>query len=325
MAQVIVYRLQPWPVVDELVRRMCPTGFRLDEMARDAGQDERSAKLLEADFLMGSWVTTTVKLTQDDFKAMRKLKLIQLMSAGYEHVDLDQAERYGIPVAHFGGSNASVVAEHTLLLILALYRKLVQLNAGVKSGAWRTGEPVLHELRGKRVGIIGMGYIGREVASLLRGFRTETVYFSRTRLDVRAEQELGVHYVALDELLRTSDVVSLHVALTSQTRGMLGARELALMKPGSLLINTSRGAIVDEAALAAALTEGRLGGAGLDVLEQEPPDLSAAWLRLDNVILTPHNAGSATEVWERVVNTCFANIARVARGEAPQHPAKKLD
>jgi phosphoglycerate dehydrogenase-like enzyme len=325
MAQVILYRLQPWPVVDELVRRMCPAGFNLVEMARDADSDERHAKLAEADFLMGSWVTTTVKLTEDDFKAMRKLKLLQLMSAGYEHVDLDLAEQYGIPVAHFGGSNASVVAEHTLLLILALYRKLTQLNAGVKSGAWRTGEPVLHELRGKRVGIIGMGYIGGEVASLLRGFRTETVYYSRTRLEASAERELGVRYVELDELLRTSDVVSLHVALTSQTRGMLGAREFALMKPGALLINTSRGPIVDEAALAAALIEGRLGGAGLDVLQQEPPDVSAAWLQLDNVLLTPHNAGSATEVWERVVTTCFANIERVARGEAPLHLAKKLD
>jgi phosphoglycerate dehydrogenase-like enzyme len=325
MAQMILYRLQPWPVVDELVRRMCPAGFELVEMARDAEAEERRAKLAQADFLMGSWVTTTVKLTEDDFRAMRKLRLIQLMSAGYEHVDLDLAERRGIPVAHFGGSNASVVAEHTLLLILALYRKLLQLNAGVKSGAWRTGEPVLHELRGKRVGIVGMGYIGRELAALLRAFRTETVYFSRTRLNSSAEQQLGLAFVELDELLRTSDVVSLHVALTSKTRGMLGKRELALMKPGALLINTSRGAIVDESALASALERGALGGAGLDVLDQEPPDLSAAWLQLDTVICTPHNAGSATEVWSRVVATCFANIERVARGEPPQHLATKLD
>jgi phosphoglycerate dehydrogenase-like enzyme len=325
MSEVILYRLQPWPVVDALVQQMCPPGFELVMMARDAGPEERHARLREANFLMGSWVTTTVKLTEEDFRAGQRLKLIQLMSAGYEHVDLDLAERYGIPVAHFGGSNASVVAEHTLLLILALYRRLVQLNAGVKSGAWRVGEPVLRELRGKRVGIIGMGYIGREVAARLHAFQTEVVYFSRTRLEPHLEGELGVRFVDFDELLKTSDIVSLNVALTSRTRGMLGERELGLMKPDAILINTSRGAIVDEPALAHALERGALGGAGLDVLEQEPPDLSAAWLQRDNVICTPHNAGSSDEVWTRVVETCFANIERVTRGEPPLHLARKLD
>jgi phosphoglycerate dehydrogenase-like enzyme len=305
---------------------MLPSGFSLVEMARDAGADERLAKFAQADFLMGSWVTTTVKLTAADFQALSgHCKLLQLMSAGYEHIDLDLAERHGIPVAHFGGSNATVVAEHTIMLMLVLSRQLIQLNAGVKSGAWRVGEPVLRELRGRRVGLVGVGYIGREVAARLRPFGTETVYFSRSRLDSGTEDQLGVRYVGLDELLSTSDIVSLHVALTSKTRGMIGARELALIKPDAILINTSRGPIVDEAALASALERGELGGAGLDVLEQEPPDLSATWLQRENVICTPHNAGSSNEVWRRVVETCFANIERVARGEPPQHLARRLD
>jgi phosphoglycerate dehydrogenase-like enzyme len=312
----ILYRLQPWPAVDELVYQNVPAGFDLQRMARDASPEERHAKLAQADFLMGSWVTTAVKLGEDDFKAGKNLKLIQLMSAGYEHVPLDLAARYGIPVAHFGGSNASVVAEHTIMLILGLYRHLLLLDRAVRTGQWRSGEPVLRELRGKRVGLIGYGFIGREVARRLHAFDAEVVYFSRTP---------GEGFLPLDELLKTSDVVSLHISLTSRTRHFIGARELGLMKPTAFLVNTSRGAVLDQSALLEALRGGRLAGAGLDVLDPEPPDPADPLLQLPNVIFTPHNAGSAEEVWPRVVQTCFANIDRVARGEPPLHLALPLD
>src|SRR6202035_5736329 len=155
------------------VFELCPAGFRLAPMARDAAEDERAGVLADAEFLMGSWVTTAVKVAEEDFRAAPRLKLLQLMSAGYEHVDLDLAARYGVPVAHFGDAMASVVAEHTLLLILAVHRRLVELDAGVRAGAWRTREPVLHELRGKRVGLIGLGLIGREVALRVRAFQAD--------------------------------------------------------------------------------------------------------------------------------------------------------
>src|SRR5579859_4247953 len=122
---LIAYRLQPWAFVDRLVLDLCPDGFRIERMARDASPLERHEKLADAEFLMGSWVTTTVKLTEDDFRAAPRLKLVQLMSAGYEHVDLDLAARYGVPVAHFGDAMASTVAEHTLMLTLALLRRLM--------------------------------------------------------------------------------------------------------------------------------------------------------------------------------------------------------
>src|SRR6266849_979812 len=179
---VIAYRLQPWAFVDRLVFELCPDGFQLVPLARDALAEERASVLANADFLMGSWVTTAVKLTEADFQSAPRLKLLQLMSAGYEHVDLDLAARYGVPVAHFGDAMASVVAEHTLLLMLAVFRRLIALDAAVRSGAWRTGEPVLHELRGKRVGLIGLGFIGREVALRLRAFEFDVTYFSRHRL-----------------------------------------------------------------------------------------------------------------------------------------------
>ena len=319
-AHTIVYRLQPWEFVDRLVFQRCPAGFSLQPMARDAPLQERQRLLEDAEFLMGSWVTTTVTLTEDDFRAAPRLKLVQLMSAGYEHIDLDLAARYGVPVAHFGGSNASVVAEHCVMLILALYRRLFVLDAAVRDGSWRAGDPVLHELRGKRVGLIGLGFIGRELAVRLRAFGCEVVYFARHQV----EQDLA-EWLSLEDLLRTSDVVSLHVPITRATRGLIGARELALMQPEALLLNTSRGGVVDEPALLAALSAGRLAGVALDVFEHEPPDTASPLLKLPNVIYTPHIAGSSVEVWPRVVDTCFANIQRVSRGEPPLHIARMLD
>src|SRR5229473_656078 len=189
---VIAYRRQPWAFVDTLVADLCPDGFQVVPMARDAAADERTRVLADAEFLMGSWVTTAVKLTEADFLAAPRLKLLQLMSAGYEHIDLDLAARYGVPVAHFGDAMASVVAEHTLLLILAVLRRLTGLDAAVRSGAWRTGEPVLHELCGKRVGLVGLGFIGREVALRLAAFQCEVTYFSRRKLAGEDEQALGV-------------------------------------------------------------------------------------------------------------------------------------
>jgi phosphoglycerate dehydrogenase-like enzyme len=325
VTQTIVYRQQPWEFVDRMVHERCPRSFEIIDLARDASAEERQAKLARADFLLGSWVTTAVTLTEDDFQAAAKLKLVQVMSAGYEHLDLDLAARYGVPVAHFGDAMAGTVAEHALLLMLALDRRLLQLDAAVRAGRWRAGEPPLYELRGKRVGIVGLGLIGREVAKRARAFDTEVVYFQRHRVEEEIERQLGVRYVLFDELLAASDVVCLNVPITSSTRHLIGARELALMKPEAALINVSRGPVVDEAALCEALQQGRLRGAGLDVLEQEPPDPANPLLRLENVVFSPHNAGSSVEVWPRVVASCFANIERVARGEPPQHLARKYD
>jgi glyoxylate reductase/D-3-phosphoglycerate dehydrogenase len=322
---VIAYRLQPWAFVDRLVFDLCPEGFQLVPLARDAPAEERARVLANAEFLMGSWVTTVVKLTEADFQSAPQLKLLQLMSAGYEHINLDLAVRYGVSVAHFGDAMASVVAEHTLLLMLAVFRRLIRLDAAVRSGAWRTDEPVLHELRGKRVGLVGLGLIGREVALRLAAFQCEVSYFAPHKLSVEDEQALGVGYVEFDDLLRSSDVVSLHVPLAPSTRGLIGERELSLMKPGAVLINTSRGAVIDQPALLAALHAGTLAGAGLDVLDPEPPLVTDALLQLPNVVFTPHNAGQAEEVWPRIVRTCFANIQRVANGEPPHFLARKLE
>jgi phosphoglycerate dehydrogenase-like enzyme len=314
----VVYRRQPWSFVDNLVFDVAPPGFEIVPMARDASPSERQGLLRDAEFLMGSWVTTAVTLTEDDYAAARRLKLVQLMSAGYEHVDLSLAARHEVPVATFGDAMASVVAEHTILLILALYRRLVALDAAVRFGAWRSREPPLRELRGKRVGLIGFGQIGRAVAIRLRAFSASVTYFSRTRVP-----DSDFVFVSLDELLQTSDVVSLHVPLTASTRGLIRAHELALMKPEAVLINTSRGGVVDQPALLSALSAGALAGAGLDVLADEPPSISEPLLKLPRVVFTPHVAGQSDEVWPRIVRTCFMNIERVARGEPPLYLARQ--
>jgi phosphoglycerate dehydrogenase-like enzyme len=318
---VIVYRLQPWAFVDRLVYDLCPRGFEIRQMTRDASEAERAALLAEADYLMGSWVTTTITLTRADYEAAPKLRLVQLMSAGYEHVDVRLAAEFGVPVATFGDAMGNVVAEHTLLLILAVYRRLLALDSAVRSGAWRKDEPVLRELAGKRVGLVGLGYIARAVAARLQAFDAEVLYFTRQP----AEDAVRLTHVGLEELLGTCDIVSLHVPLAPSTRGMIGQRELALMKPDGVLINTSRGPVVDQAALYTALSSGKLSAAGLDVLETEPPDATDPLLQLPNVVFTPHVGGQSDSVWPRIVRTCFQNIERVSRGERPLYLARPLD
>lgn len=320
---IIAYRRQPWPFVDQLVFDLAPSGFDIVPIARDASPSDRAAALAEAEYLMGSWVTTSVKLVEEDFRAAPRLKLLQVMSAGYEHVPLDLAARYGVAVATFGDAMASVVAEHTVLLMLAVYRRLLTLDAAVRSGAWRTKEPPLRELRGKQVGLIGFGFIAQAVVERLRGFGVSLVYTARQPHPDTADRR--VRYVNLDELLQTSDVVSVHVALATSTRGLIGARELALMKPEAILINTARGGVVDQAALREALASGRLAGAGLDVLEPEPPSTEDPLLQVPTVVLSPHNAGQSEAVWPRIVQTCFDNVQRVNRGAPPRFVARPLD
>ena len=161
----------------------------------------------------------------------------------------------------------------------------------------------------------------------LRGFGCSVAYYSRARASIRPKSRpwASTYVSSLDELLTSSDVVSLHVALTSATRHLIGARELGLMRREAVLINTSRGAVVDQSALRSALESGQIWGAGLDVLDPEPPAADDPLLRLDNVVLTPHNGGQSEAVWPRIVRTCFANIERVARGEPPKFIARPLD
>ncbi len=301
------------PDAHEMAREMTPSGFEL--VITTPGSAGYAAALAETEYLVG-FVDMLVKETL--YQAAPRLKLIQLLSAGYDRADIGAARRAGVPIANNGGANAVAVAEHALLLMLAVSRRLIWQHASVSAGRWRgNNTPRVHELRGKTLGIVGLGTIGKKTARLAAAFGMPVQYYDIARLSEDAEDALGVRFRLFREILRTSDVVSLHVPLNDTTRHMVGAAELALMKPTSILINTSRGLVVDEQALCKALSAGAIAGAGLDVFDEEPPPSDNPLFRLDNVVLTAHLAGPTWESNTARLRNAFDNVQRVARGETP--------
>jgi phosphoglycerate dehydrogenase-like enzyme len=279
----------------------------------------------DADFLCGfsGPISTEALLSA----AANRLKLIQLMSVGYDRFNLDGARQAKLPVSVNGGANAIAVAEHAIMMMLATLKRVHELDLAVRSGGWRsaaTGSDRVYELWHSTVGIVGMGRIGQEVATRLAGWQSTIVYYDPFRLAPEREQQLGVRYVEFDELLRTADVVTVHVPLNAQTRHLIDAESLSLMKQSAVLVNTARGELVDEVALVQALREGRIMGAGLDVLSQEPPPADHPIFQLNNVLLTPHTAGPTWQSFPRRFANCFANIERVSRGEPAQWVVPEL-
>jgi phosphoglycerate dehydrogenase-like enzyme len=308
------------PVPDDLralATELLPPGFRLMVVASQE-RDELLRLTPEADFLLVATARVDAALVQ----SAPRLRLVQHQGVGYDNIDINACRRAAIPVALTPEGTTIGVAEHTLLLILALFRHLPTADAAVRRGEW----PVWSmrgrsaELAGKTVGLIGFGRIGREVAKRARAFDTTIIYHDAVRAPAPIETELGATFASRDDLLRQADVVSLHAPLTAQTRGLIGERELRLMRPSAVLINTARGALVDEPALARALREGWIAGAGLDVLAQEPPHPDHPLLACPNVIFTPHVAAGTRDAYQTKMRAAFANMQRVARGEPPLNP-----
>jgi phosphoglycerate dehydrogenase-like enzyme len=206
-----------------------------------------------------------------------------------------------------------------MMFMLVLLKKGVYAHESTLRGEWpqmelAVGGKVL-ELGGRTLGILGLGDIGTEVAKRARGFGPHILYHKRSRLPVAEEEVLGVEYVGLDELLKRSDILSIHVPLTPETRGIIGREEIASMKKGAILLNLARGGIVDEGALVEALKEGRLSGAGLDVFEDEPQGPDNIFEGVENVMLSPHVSGASKEMLIRAFGICGENIARFFSGE----------
>ncbi|MDE2005196.1 MAG: 2-hydroxyacid dehydrogenase [Rhodospirillales bacterium] len=299
----------------EVMREVAPAGAEIT--VATPGTPEFQAALAGAEYLVG---LGEVRMDDAFYRAAPKLKLIQLLSAGYDRVDIEAARRAGVPVCNNGGANAVAVAEHAMLLMLAVCRRLTWLHENVVSGRWRGNDVAnvkLYELHGRTLGIVGLGTIGKKTARLAKAFGMTVQYYDIARLTEDQADALGVRFRLLGELLRTSDIVSLHVPLSPATRHMIGAGELRQMRPSSYLINTCRGPVVDEAALHAALTDGTIAGAGLDVFDQEPPPADNPLFRLKNVVLTPHYAGPTWDNQYTRFRNGFDNVERVARGEAP--------
>jgi phosphoglycerate dehydrogenase-like enzyme len=296
-----------------IAREMAPAGFEL-VLARGGGELEFA--LGPAEYMV---CYPNVAMHDPFYRAAPRLKLVQLLSAGYDAVDLEAARRAKVPVANNGGANAVSVAEHAIMLMLTVARKVVWQHANVSGGRWRGNGPAprMYELFGKTLGIVGLGTIGKKVARLAKAFGMRVQYYDILRLSEDAEDALGVRFRLLRELLRTSDVVSLNVPLNASTRHMIGADELALMKPTAILVNTCRGPVIDEPALCRALGDGKLFGAGLDVFDQEPPPADNPLLKLDNVVLTAHFAGPTWDNHVARFRNAFDNVQRVHRGEPP--------
>jgi phosphoglycerate dehydrogenase-like enzyme len=279
--------------------------------------EEHLRELGDSDFL----VVGLEPVTAACIARAAKLRLVQRLGVGYDNIDLDAATRRGIPVCNMPDFNAGTVAEHTLMLILALLRRVFDSTFLMKAGQWPVSAVAaqgIFELRGKVLGIIGLGAIGREVARRAKSFDVDIRYFDVCR-QAALEEELGATFMPFHELLGASDIVTCHVPLTPETRGLLGAHELGLMKPTAIFINTARGALIDEEVLASALQRKAIAGAGIDVFTEEPLDARHPLRRCPNLLLTPHTAGQTREAMDRMVSMLLENIDRVARGEEPRY------
>ena len=255
------------------------------------------------------------KFTRPVFAAARTLRLVSVWGTGTDNIDLPAARDHGVTVTNTPHTATDAIAEHTLALTLAVARKLTALDRAVKQGGWP--REFLTLLAGKTLGIVGTGAIGCRMAQISRGIGMRVIAWSFHPSDEKAER-FGFRYVALDELLSTADVVSLHVRLSPSTERMIGANELARMKPTAFLVNSARGAVVDHTALVQALAAKRISGAGLDVLPTEPVPADDPILKLDNVLLTPHNAGQSPEVLDRGLDLAVENVAAFLAGR-PQN------
>ena len=315
MATKILFAPKQSDAVLEIARSLTPAGF--DLLIAEFGTPEFYAAAGQAEYYLG----LARQMGGEFFRSAPNLKLVQLLSAGYDRVDIEAARKAGVPVSNNGGANAIAVAEHTLMLILAVLKRVVRFHNDVVAGKWRVGgfdDQRVYELSRRTLGIVGLGNIGRKVARRAAAFDMTVQYYDIARLTEAEEDALGVRFVLLPELLRTSDVVSLHVPLDDSTRHLLSAAEFAQMKPGGVLINTCRGPVVDEAALYQALKSGQVAAAGLDVLVDEPPAKDHPLFHLSNVTLTPHSAGPTWENWTARFRIGFDNILRVAASRAPK-------
>ena len=264
-------------------------------------------------------ITNKVPLRADDIAKLPNLKMVAVAATGTDNVDLDACRARGIVVANIRNYSVVSVPEHVFALVLALRRNLLAYRDDVQAGRWEQStrfcllDHPIADLAGSRLGIVGYGALGRKVAHIGRAFGMGVAVATRT-----PPADADIELLPLDELLRTSDVVSLHLPLNDRTRHLIGARELAQMKPGALLINTARGGLVDEQALADALRQGVIAGAGFDVLSKEPPaaDNPLLALRLPNFILTPHVAWASAGAMQTLADMLVDNIEAWADGRA---------
>lgn len=288
-----------------------PAERRLRELGDVTIHTERGADLSEelirrvrdAEVVLN--IRAHARFTARVLAACEHLRFISVWGTGTDHVDFDAARARGITVSSTPGVNAHAVAEHTIALMLAIARKIPAMDSGVRAGQWPRA--MLVQLEGKTLGVIGLGAIGSRVATLASAFGMQ-VLASTLGDDAGRAAAIGARHVPLDELLRESDFVSLHLRLSEKTSGYLSSHHVALMKPSAFLVNTARGPLVDRDALVGALSNSRIAGAALDVFHEEPIPANDPLLALSNVVFTPHNAATTPEVIDRGLTQAVENI-----------------
>ena len=289
--------------------RLDPYGDVELHLDRPGSMEEQMERVRDAEVIINT--RGAVKWPAEALRALPKLRMISTCSIGVDMIDIEVARERGVVVSNQPGRTAPVVGEHVIGLMFAAAKRAAFQTAELKAGRWTLMQNVM--LQGKTLGIVGTGNIGREVARVAGALGMRCLAWTFNPSPERARQ-MGVEFVELDDLLRESDVVSLHVRLSPDSHGMIGARELAMMKSGALLINGGRGELVDETALVEALRSGHLAGAGLDVFSQEPLPPDHPILSCDQVVLTPHIADQTPEGVELLNEGAVTNVIAFLEG-----------
>ena len=317
---VVVTRPLPAPGVEPL--RAAGLEVRANDEDRPLTRDELLAAVADADAVVSM---LSDRIDAELLDAAPRLKVVANYAVGFDNVDVAEAVRRGVEVTTTPDVLSEATADLAWALLMAAARRVGEGERLVRAGEWRGPAPTQllgQPVGGRTLGIVGMGAIGQAFARRARGFSMPIVYFNRNRLPGELEEELGARYVPLDELLTTSDFVSLHAPLNDDSRHMIDAAALARMKPTAVLVNSARGALVDEAALVVALSEGRIAAAGLDVYEREPA-LAEGLAELDDVVLTPHVGSATTNTRAAMVRLCVDNVVEVLAGRPAVTPAPR--
>lgn len=304
----VLYLSHATPEVYAIIREAVPAGYELVTLERDS-DDERRAKVADCDVV----IVAATGLRRAVIEHAKNLKLVHHQGVGWQDTtDHEMLKARGLPLALTPEGTTLGVAEHTVLLMLAVLKLLPHADAELRQGRFHINalRPVSRELHGMTVGYVGMGRIAQAVAERLRGFGTRGIF-----CDPQVAAFEGLEKKSLDEVLGQSDMVSLHLPLTAQTRHMIGPAQIERMKPGAYIVNTARGGLIDETALAKALESGRLAGAALDVFEAEPVAAGHPLARLRNVVLTPHISAGTRDALRTKMRALFANVERFFRGE----------
>ena len=294
-SKIVSFMMPVEEITSILTREFNPSTFEVETYRKRLTEEEACEAVTDAQLIL-TWPNRP-NVTRKVLEAAQEVELIQFGSVGYDSIDLEAATELKIPVANNPGWASISVAEHTIMLMLVVLKK--------------ARERERHELRGKTLGILGLGSIGKEVANLANAFGVKILYYQRNRLSEDEEVELAVMYRPFDEILEESDVLSIHVPLTEETRGMIGRDEIAKMKDGAIIVNTARKEVVDESAVFEALNVGKLFGFGTDFVPDHP------LMGLGNVMMTPHVSGFTVEGVERAKVQLFDNVCKFLRGEKP--------